>query len=198
MCTSAGAALQQLKNDYQGQNVLFLEQDVDDPVGNRRDRWFLGHGNPGTVYLPLVMVDSGHRVSSGEHDYRAIYGLMVDGALRRPATAVMTVEAERAGSVMRFDVRLTNKSGDTLSASNEATLTALIWEEPASASEVPIVSHADSTAITTLADGSTGEYSLEAAVSGLNANRIRWVVIADYQPIGETNPFDTLQAVAGP
>ena len=178
--------------------MLFLEQDVDDPVGNRRDRWFLGHGNPGTVYLPLVMVDSGHRVSSGEQNYRAIYALMVDAALRRPATAIMTVDAEPAGGVMRFDVRLTNKSGDTLSASNQATLNALIWEEPNNASEVPIVSHAGSTTITTLADGSTGEYSLEVAVSGLNANRIRWVVIADYQPIGDTNPFDTVQAVAGP
>ena len=54
------------------------------------------------------------------------------------------------------------------------------------------------TPITPLADGASGEYTFEVAVGSANWDLIRWVVIADYQPIGADYPFDTLQAVMGP
>jgi hypothetical protein len=94
-------------------------------------------------------------------------------------------------------VQLGNTSGETLSAANDATLTALVWEEP-TGSEIPLVAAAGTTAITTLADGDTGEHSIELSVGGLSAARIRWVVIADHRPASSASAYDTLQAVKGP
>ena len=82
--------------------------------------------------------------------------------------------------------------------SNAARLNALVYEEPDSPAAVPIVIAAGSTPITTLDDGATNDYTIEVTVADANWDRIRWVVIADYQPIGASNPWDTLQAVMGP
>jgi len=190
--------LEDLKGDYEDQNVLFIEQDVDAPEGNRLDRWFDGYGNPGTVYLPLVMVDSGYRVSNGQQSFRSVYSRMVDNSLRRPAEAVLVVESERVGSTLRFDVRLTNSTGIDLSAANDVTLNALVFEEPTDPSSVPVVMAADTASIMTLADGATVDRTFDVSVGSADWNRLRWVVIADYLPIGEGNPYDTLQAVMGP
>jgi hypothetical protein len=190
--------LQQLKSDYQAESVIFIEQDVDQPIGNRLDRWFAGHGIPGTVYLPLVMVDSGDTVRSGSEDYDAAYRTMVDEAMDRPATARMTATGTLSGSLMRFDVQLTNTSGNTLSAANGATLVALLWGEPVSSSAVPIVGAAGSTPISTLADGATGTYVFEVPIGTLSPDRLRWVVLAEARPPDSTGAYDMLQAVAGP
>ncbi|HSN53273.1 MAG TPA: hypothetical protein VLT32_01320 [Candidatus Sulfomarinibacteraceae bacterium] len=190
--------LRDLRNEYAGDNVVIVEQDVDAPLGGRLDRWLEANTNPGTIYLPLVMTDSGHDISNGSEDFDAVYRQMIDRALNRSATASMTVQAERSGSVVRFDVRLTNRSGSTLSAANDATVTALLWEAPLDPNAVPVVTIGRTAAIPTLADGATGDLSLEVVVGGLDQGRTRWVVIADYQPTGSSNPYDTLQAVAGP
>jgi hypothetical protein len=190
--------LQQLKSEYESENVIFIEQDVDEPIGNRLDRWFAGHGVPGTVYLPLVMVDSGDTVRSGSEDYHTAYSAMVDEAMDRPAAARMTVTATLSGSLMRFDVHLTNTSGTPLSAANGAALTALLWSEPVSSSAVPIVGAAGSIPISTLEDGETGSYSLEVPIGEVSPTRLRWVVLAEARPPGSTGAYDMLQAVAGP
>lgn len=178
--------------------MLFIEQDVDAPLAGRVDRWFDGYGLPGTVYLPLVMVDSGDRVSSGSENFIHVYSRMVDDSLRRPALAQMSVVGNRVGNLLEFSVRLTNTSGVTLSAANNATLTALIYEEPVNQSSVPLVTKADTSPITTLADGASGDYTFEVGVGNLDPARTRWVVIADYRPAGNGSPYDTLQAVSGP
>lgn len=191
-------ALRELIEIYEDQHVLFLEQDVDATIGDRLDRWFLGHGIPGTVYLPLTMVDSGHEVSSGTQDYVSVYSRMVDASMSRPAAAQMAVTSTWVGSLLKFDVQLTNTSGTTLSASNEATLTALIYRNPVNASSVPLVTVAGTSPITTIADGETRSYTFDVPAEGYNSSSTSWVVIADYQPDGTSTPFDTLQAVSGP
>lgn len=178
--------------------MLFIEQDVDAPLAGRVDRWFDGHGVPGTVYLPLGMVDSGHEVTSGSANYANVYSRMVDTSLQRAPKAQMSATGTWNGNLLQFNVRMTNASGATLSAANGATLTALIYEEPVSASAVPLVSAAVTTAITTLADGETGDFNFEVVVGGLDPDRTRWVVIADYRPNAANTAFDTLQAVMGP
>ena len=189
--------VKELADEYEGQNVLFLDQDVDASLGERLDRWFLGYGSSVSVYLPVVMVDSGNRVSNGSEDFHAVYSLMVDISLQRPATVSMVVESERVGDDLHFNVRLTNSSGTSLGAANSATLTALVYEESMT-TDVPVVAAAGTTPITTLADGATGEFTFEVAVGSANWDLVRWVVIADYQPIGADYPFDTLQAAMGP
>ncbi len=198
VCLGAEAALRDLKAEFADDNVLIIEQNVDDPLGSRLERWLEANTNPGTVYLPLVMTDSGHDISNGDEDFERVYSAMITSSLQRPATAAMTVEATRSGSILRFDVRLTNRSGTVLSAANDASLTALLWQEPFDPNAVPHVTKARSTAIPTLADGATGELVLEVSLTGLDPSRVGWLLIADYQPIGAANPFDTLQAVTGP
>ncbi len=171
---------------------------MDAPLGGRLDRWFASYNAPGTVYLPLVMVDSGEQIEQGDTLFQRFYGDMLDNALERPARARMAVQSAQIGDVLQFEVSLTNTSGETLSASNHATLTALVYEEPATANAIPLVVKAGASAITTLADGETGSYTFEATVSGLDPARTRWVVIADYLPADSTSAFDTLQAVMGP
>jgi len=191
-------ALRGLKDDYQNDNVVFVEQDVDAPLADRVDRWFDGHGIPGTVYLPLAMVDSGFDVSSGSGDFTGVYSHMVDNSLQRPPRAQMTVTGDRIGTLLEFSVRLTNTSGVILSAANNATLTALIYQEPVNASVVPLVTKAGTSPITTLADGASGDYTFRVEAGDLDPARTRWIVIADYQTDGSGSPYDTLQAVRGP
>jgi hypothetical protein len=144
------------------------------------------------------MVDSGNQIDSGETNFTSVYGDMVDLALERPAAARMTVQGELVGNLLRFEVTLSNASGETLSAANGATLTALLYEQPASSTAIPVVVAAGTSAITTLADGATGTTVFEVAAGALDPARTRWVVIADYRPAGSTSAYDTLQAVAGP
>jgi len=178
--------------------VLFIDQDVDSPLGGRVDRWFQGYGLPGTVYLPLGMVDSGHDISSGSVNYVSVYSDMVDTSLPRTPKARMTVTSVREGNLLRFNALITNTSGVTLSAANGATLTALIYQEPTNPSSVPLVTAAGTASITTLADGATGDYDFEVVVGNLDPERTRWVVIADYQPDASESAYDMLQAVMGP
>jgi hypothetical protein len=195
---SAGTALQELKADYEDSNVLFIEQDVDAPLGGRVDRWFQGYGQPGTVYLPLTQVDSGHDVSAGSVNYISVYSDMVDTSLPRAPKAQMTVTSIREGNLLRFSARITNTSGATLSAANNASITALVYEEPQNSSSVPLVRAAGTAQITTLVDGGTGDYAFEIMVGTLDPDRTRWVVIADYRPDTSASAYDTLQAVVGP
>ena len=190
--------LTQLKADYEDQNVLFIEQNVDAPLGNRLDRWFDAFNTGGDIYLPLVLTDSGDRISNGAEYFSHVYKGMVDDALLRSAGAMMSGEGPRNGDVLTFEIQLTNASGVTLSATNDATLTALVYEEPTNSAEIPLVSAAATSPITTLDDGDTASFTFEVAVGGLDAGRTRWVVIADYLPPGSNTAYKMLQAVAGP
>lgn len=144
------------------------------------------------------MIDSGSRVSNGDENFASVYSQLLEGSLRRPATAEMTVEATRSGNTLELEVLLINHSGTVLSSSNAARLNVLVWEEPSDSSAIPVVAKAGSTAINNLGDGDSRTISFDVGVSGVDSARMRWVVIADYQPFGSTKAFDTLQAVAGP
>jgi len=144
------------------------------------------------------MVDSGNQIDSGDTSFTWVYSDMIDLALERPATAQMTVQGQRNGDLVHFNVALTNASGETLSAANDATLTALLYEEPTVASNIPSVVAAGTAAITTLADGDTETITFEVAAGSLDPARTRWVVIADYRPASSESAYDTLQAVVGP
>lgn len=178
--------------------MLILEEDVDDPPGNRLDRWFAAYATPGDVYLPLVMVDSGDRIDNGNANFAHVYRGMIDDALLRPWSAAMTVSSSSSASTLSFDIELTNRSGVTLSSANDATVIALVWEEPTSPGELPVVAASGQTPISTLEHGATATIDLEVDVTGLSAARIRWVVIAEFRPPDSDTAFKTLHAVRGP
>ena len=52
-----------LKTEYAGQPVIFIEDNVDAPVGGRISYFWAGFGT-GSAFLPLSMVDSGHAVAT--------------------------------------------------------------------------------------------------------------------------------------
>jgi hypothetical protein len=184
----------QLASDYAGQPVLFLEQDVDNPVGARYGRWWAAHGYSGSVTLPLVMVDSGQQISNGSEDFYGVYSAMVDTALARPPRAEITAYHERTGDTLTIYGALTNLSGEPLSwAANAATLHALIYEEaPIGATNRFVHAAPWSPIDTVLAPGAMMTFTLSATLSGVNWENVHAVALADYRP-GDA-AYDTLQA----
>jgi len=196
-----------LASDYATQPVVFLEQDVDNSLGNRRDRWWAAHG-PGSVSLPLVMVDSGHQIHNGYVDYAtnySTYKAMVDAALARPTQVEIEAQSQRIGNKLHFDIQLTNLSGVTLSSSNSATVHAIVYEEHTPVD--PNVDHitgcivraAVSTGISpALAHGATTTFTLETAELSnvVDWDKIHSIVLADYRPGGSSGAYDMLQAAS--
>ncbi len=204
---ATGPVVDQLANEYAvaNQPVVFLEQNVDQPLGNREDRWWAAHGG-GSVSLPLVMVDSGQRFSNGylgtsAHD---TYQAMVDTELARPPQAEMTASSHRIANRVHFDIELTNLSGMTLSTSNGAAVHAIVYEEHTPVD--PTVDHitrrivravVSTNLATPLAHGATTTLTVE---TGELSNVVDWskvhtLVLADYRPAG-SNAYDMLQATS--
>ncbi len=204
---ATGPVVDQLANEYAAadQPVVFLEQDVDQPLGNRIGRWWAAHGG-GSVSLPLVMVDSGQQFSNGylgssAHD---TYKAMVDTALARPPQAEITASSQRIANRVHFDIKLTNLSGVTLSSSNAAAVHAIVYEEHTPVD--PSVDHITrrivravvSTNLSTpLAHSATTTFTLE---TGELSNVVEWskvhtLVLADYRPAGSA-AYDMLQATS--
>ena len=187
----------ELAVEYADRPVVFLEDDVDAPFGRRYDRWWAAYGSSASVYLPLVMASSGHRISNGPVDFRPVYGAMVDAELARPAQAEVEAWARRVGNAMRVYVRVVNLAPATLSASaNAATVHALVWEDKrvhvtartvraASWAEVaaPVAPGASHTAVLTT-----------ASLAGVDWGKLHAVALVDYRPGGRTGPYDLLQA----
>ena len=205
---ATGPVVDQLANEYAaaGQPVVFLEQNVDAPLGNRIGRWWAAHG-PGSVSLPLVMVDSGQQISngylgSGAHD---TYEAMVDAELARPPLALLAALGWRLGNRMHFDVTLTNLSGVTLSSSNSATVHALVYEEhtPVDPNVDHITGRIVRAAVSTgvspaLAHGATAVFTLETAELSnvVDWTKVHAIVLVDYRPAGSSGAYDMLQAVS--
>jgi uncharacterized repeat protein (TIGR01451 family) len=197
----------QLASEYAtaGQPALFLEQNVDQPLGSRINRWWAAHGG-GSASLPLSMVDSGHQITSGYTDATSTYNTykaMVDAALARPALAEIEAHSQRSGDRLHFDVQLTNRSGVTLSSSNSATVHAIVYEEHTPLD--PNVDHitgrivraAVSTGISpALPDGATATLALETAELNnvVDWDKVHTLVLADYRPGGTSGAYDMLQA----
>lgn len=183
----------QLADEYAGQPVVFLEQDVDNPVGQRYGRWWVAYGS-GAVTLPIVMVDSGHQITNGYEDFYSVYKSMVDSELARPPEAEITAYHERIGDTLYIYGEATNRSGSSLSSfQNDATLHALIYEEAQIGSTSRFVHAAPYSSIDTeLAPGGTMTFTLSATLSGVNWDNVHAVALVDYRP-GD-GAYDMLQA----
>jgi len=180
-----------------GTQVLFLEQDVDLPKGKRLDRWWAAQTGSGTVYLPLVMVDSGHQSSSGSQaDFKVAYRKLVDAEVARPPRAELEAYTRQVGARMRIYARLKNTAGTALSSAiNGATLHALVWENKHVGVTDRIVRAAPWTAISQeVAPESEYSATLETAdLAGVSWSSLHVVALADYRPGGEP-AYDMLQA----
>ena len=186
----------QLARDYSGQLVVFLEQNVDHPVGSRYDRWWAAYGG-GSASLPLVMADSGHQISNGSVSFYNVYKGMVDAELARAAQAYIAASCRRVGNQIQISGQMTNLSGVTLSSSgNVATIHAIVYEDAHVGVTDRYVRTATSTGITSsLTNGSTMTFTLETSdLTGVNWDDLHTIVLADYRPGGSSGAYDMLQA----
>jgi len=185
----------QLAGEYADDPVVFIEYDVDNPAGNRVSRWWAAWGSGGSVYLPLIMVDSGNQISNGSVAFAQRYRSMVDAALQRPASARLEVSRERVGSSFHFDISLTNLSDVTLSSANSASLHVIVYEEAHVGDTDRWVRAATFRSISNLEPEATASFTVEIAPQGVvDWDKVHSVVIADYRPGGASGAYDTLQA----
>jgi len=184
-----------LAPQYAGRAV-FLEQNVDVPVGDRYSRFQAAYGT-GVAYLPLVIVDSGHQLMTGDRpDFRPVFQRMVELELVRPPSAEIEAYARTLGTKVRVYARLHNTSGVTLSAgANKAELHALVYEDARVGVTGRITRAAPwaAIAIPVPPDGTLTATLDTIGLSGVNFNALHTVVAADYVP-GPGSTYDMLQA----
>lgn len=196
--SAAGAAIDSLAEDYADRSAVFLEQDHNNPIGERLNRWYLANDEPGPIELPLVMADSGAEVRDGVVSYYSTYKAMVDRERKRLPDAEIEAISYRVGNTLHFDIELTNLCGAPLSSSNWATLHALVYEDAQVLHTSRIVRAAASTGISpSLGHGRTRSFTLQVTLDGVNWSKIHPLVFVDYRP-GGTGPYDMLQAARAP
>lgn len=173
---------------------------MDAPLGNRISRFWAAFSPP--AYLPLVIVDSGHRISEGDQgNFTTVFGRFVDAELVRPPQAEIEAYARQVGTRMRVYARLHNTSGTTLSApTNQAALHALVYEDKHVGVTGRIIRAAPWLDLASpLAPDGVFCATLDTdALSGVAWSALHAVVVADYTPVSG-GAFDMLQgAVARP
>ncbi len=190
--------VEQLASEYKDRPVLFLEYDVDDTdYLDRELNFWYSHGLGGAT-LPLIAVDSGNQFSSGPIDFRPVYKNMVDTALARPPQAELAATWWREGNHVQVDVKVTNRSGVTLSGKNGATLYAVIYEN----NKVQLTNRYVRAQVNMeiggqfgLQPGETGSYTLATDnLSGVDWDKLSVVAILDYRPDPNVSKYDALQA----
>ncbi|MBZ5588038.1 MAG: hypothetical protein LAO05_05690 [Acidobacteriia bacterium] len=150
-----------------------------------------------TAYLPLVIVDSGNRVLTGDQgDFKTAFQRLVDPELTRPPQAEIEAYARQVGTRMRVYARFHNTSAATLSASaNQAALHALVYEDAYVGVTGRIMRAAPwIDIVSALAPGGVYTATLTTnTLSGVTWNALHTVVLTDYVP-GPGTAYDMLQA----
>jgi len=193
VCKSAGAVVDYLAYEYEraGKNVIFLEHNIDDPQGPRLDRWYDAYGGQPSFAVPLVMADSGYRVSGGYEDYQNKYRLMVDACLERPAGAELHAWYQRDGQNLEVTVTAVNRSGVEWTRENLATVNVIVYEDTHAQQTDRIVRAATARYTGTLAPNDEGTYHLSLT----NVHLAGVLALVEYRPDPAKTPFEMLQAV---
>ncbi len=151
--------MDQLATDYAGQPVVFLEYDIDNAPYSRYGRWWAAYGGGGSVYLPLIMVDSGHQISNGYLNFYNVYKAMVDTELARPPQAEIQAQWWRTGDKVGFYAQVKNLSPAKLSSgTNSASVHAIVYEDAKVKVTNRFVRAAVETGISDLAPNADGRF----------------------------------------
>jgi hypothetical protein len=190
--------VERLQQEFAGQSVVFVEQNVDAPIGSRQTRWWAGYtGSVNSVYLPLIMADSGHQISNGSQaDFYATYKAMIMAEIARAPEAEISAFVRRVDDTLRTYVWLKNNTKESLSGStNGATISAIVYENllvgltSHTTRAVPSVSIAPSLAV-----GHAATFTVTTdRLSGVGWDALNTVVVVDYRPRGG-KAYDLLQA----
>lgn len=177
-------------------SVVFIEQDVDSPIdGTRTSRWWAANGYGSSVYLPLILIDSGDQFSSGPVDYATVYKGMIDSALTRLPGAAISAVVNRVDNSLHFTVEVTNLSGVALSSTNSASLYALVYDDESISGLTGsyVVASVREGISPLLASGDSATYSIQVDnLPDPDSPSLRAVVFLDYRPAG-VNHYDMLQ-----
>jgi hypothetical protein len=175
---------------------LFLEQPVDAPLGLRYSRWWAAYGSGGSVTLPIVMLDSGHQISSGYLSFYTVYKGLVDAELSRPAGADLWATGTRVGSHLRVTVRFRNQTGVTLSFANGATVHVLAYEDVHAGVTNTMVRAASYMSVSpAVAPGAAATFTLDTAdFAPTDWSNVHAVALLDYRPVDGQAAYDMAQA----
>jgi len=191
-CSAAGPAMTTLQGELQGRAVL-LEYDYDAFLYGRQDRfWATGAS---AMYLPLVMVGSGYRTSSGSVNYEPVYRSMINDELARPVRAVVSAFWRREGNLMRAYVEVRNLGETVLEIDRDAAIWVIAYENAnIGVSSTWVRSTAYRFLPFDLAPGETSTVVLDTpSISGANWGRMAGIVLVEDRP-GGAGAYDMLQA----
>lgn len=171
---------------------------MDSAPWSRNSRFWAAFGGT-SVYLPEIIVDSGHQYSSGYLDFYNVYKAMIDTELARPPETEIEALWWRDGDKVRFYARVTNLSTTVLSsAANSAAVHAIVYEDAHVGVTDRYARAAVSTGVSSsLAPGASADFSLVTAdLVGVNWDALHFLVLVDYRSAGASGAYDMLQAAA--
>jgi hypothetical protein len=192
ICSSAGPALTSLQLEMQGRAVL-LEYDYDGfPFGRQERFWASGAS---ATYLPLVMVGSGYRTTSGPVDFEQVYRSMINDELARPVRATVSAYWRRTTSAMRAYVEVLNLGDTDLEIGQEAAIWLIAYENAAVGHSMTWVrSTAQRYLPFDLAPGNSTTVVFDSPpMSGVDWNNMAGLVMIEDRP-GNVGAYDMLQA----
>ncbi len=198
-CRDAAPSVIALQQEFEGK-ALLLEYDYDQFPSGRVDRWWAARSGGGTVYLPLVMVGSGFRITSGPVDYYSVYRTMLNAELARPPDARVEAWSRRQGNALKVYVRVENRGVASLTTANNAAVWLLVWEDVRRGlTDTWVRAVAVTPLVATLNPGaSTTALLTTPALSGVDWDHLRSLALLEHRP-GGTGRYDMLQAaVAAP
>ncbi|HNX49020.1 MAG TPA: hypothetical protein PLS53_05435 [Thermoanaerobaculaceae bacterium] len=201
VCQAAGTAVDQLATQYASQPVVFLEDNLSAPKGERMSRFTaVGDG----YYYPYIMVNSGHAGQSWTEGsqadnaaYVAKYKSMVDVEMARPALVEMNVYQRRVDDTVRIYAEVVNTTSVTLSPSAFPTwVHGIVWEDTKALDTNRYVRAAMVAPVSGLAPGARGGFTLESpALTGVAWDKVHALALVDYKPGGYTGSiYDMMQA----
>ena len=191
-CQAAGRAMTVLQSEMRGQAVL-LEYDYDSFPYGRQDRfWATGVS---ATYLPLVMVGSGYRTTSGAVDYETVYRSMINDELARPPRAAVSAYWRRVGGAMRAYVEVRNLGDTDLEVDHDAAIWLIVYENAfIGASSTWVIAAGQWYLPFDLAPGETTTVTMESPeMTGVEWSRMAGLVLVEDRPT-RTGAYDAAQA----
>lgn len=219
----SGDAIEALREEFAGQDVIFFEYDWNDaysPATIRGSRFAHAVTIADEDYSPpFAMVDSGYQILGGDPDevnYETDYRSMILASQARAPKADLYAVAKRSGGELFFDVVFTNRSGVTISGAQLAYIQVILYEvildedddsEPEEelldgdvydqCTEKVVHSYGYVRIISEVFDGESDSYSIEMnePIGVEDWSNMRAVVLVDYCQDVQSESYDLLQAV---
>jgi hypothetical protein len=192
ICSSAGPTLMSLQHEMRGRAVL-LEYDYDAFLHGRQDRFWASGAS--ATYLPLVMVGSGYRTSSGPVSFDSIFRSMINDELARPVRATVSGFWLRDTDTMRAYVEVLNLGDTELEIDQEAAIWLIAFENASVGHSTTWVrSTAQRYLPFDLAPGESATVVIDSPpMSDVDWSRMAGLVVIEDRP-GGAGAYDMLQA----